>query len=197
MSIPSGTQDTVWDPSTCLIGQMSSCFALHDTLTDVQARLIYELGPNQFSINWLDLTELNDLKTKFVFHYDAKCSKDLNCIDLSFNKLSGKFSGEMFICNNFRESLNSIGSVQIFYPLLNYKYKKGCGFTGFDELVVGSRIWDIHSIQLGCCRTNRLLCELLCHNIVCCLLFQTQHFILSIKLLRLSQKQSNLKNCTL
>jgi hypothetical protein len=34
--------------------------------------------------------------------------------------MSGKFSGENFVCDNFRESLNSIGSVKIFYPLLNY-----------------------------------------------------------------------------
>ncbi len=154
MSIPSGTQDTVWDPSTCLIGQMSSCFALHDTLTDVQARLIYELGPNQFSINWLDLTELNDLKTKFVFHYDAKCSKDLNCIDLSFNKLSGKFSGEMFICNNFRESLNSIGSVQIFYPLLNYLSSN----QEYYDLVVNewaSKEQSVNSVEVDLKRMSR------------------------------------------
>ena len=105
MTIPSGSQDTVWDPSTCLIGQMSTCFVLHDVISDIQARLIYELGPNQYAINWLDLPELTDLKSKFVFHYDAKCSKDLNCIDLSANKLSGKFSGENFTCNNFRVSI--------------------------------------------------------------------------------------------
>ena len=139
-SIPSGSQDTVWDPSTCLMGQMSSCFSLHDTITDFQARLLYELGPNQYGLNWLDIMELNDFKTKFLFHYDAKCCRDLTCFDLSqvFNNISGansnkilpnnssgnnsngKFSGLCLSCENFTESLNSIGSIQIFFPLLNY-----------------------------------------------------------------------------
>jgi len=138
-SIPSGSQDTVFDPSTCLMGQMSSCFALHDTITEFQARLLYELGPNQFSLNWLDIVEFNDFKTKFLFHYDAKCCKDLTCFDLSSNinsytganitKLqqnnsspnnNGKFSGFCLSCDNFTESLNSIGSIQVFFPLLNY-----------------------------------------------------------------------------
>lgn len=119
-SIPSNSQDTVWDVSTCLMGQMSSCFVLHDTITDIQARLLHELGPNNFYINWLDIVELNDLKSKFLFNYDAKCCKDLTCFDLSSNKLNGKFSGEIMSCSNFKESLNAIGSIQAFYPMLNY-----------------------------------------------------------------------------
>jgi hypothetical protein len=81
-SIPSGSQDTVFEPSTCLMGQMSSCLALHDTISEFQARLLYELGPNQFSLNWLDIVELSDFKTKFLFHYDAKCCRDLTCFYL-------------------------------------------------------------------------------------------------------------------
>lgn len=101
-SIPSGSQDTVWDPSTCLMGSMSSCFALHDTITDIQARLLYELGPNQFSLNWLDIQEMSDFKAKFLFHYDAKCAKDLICYDLSPNRLNGKYSGLNLSCDNFK-----------------------------------------------------------------------------------------------
>ena len=119
-TIPAGSQDTVWDVSTCLMGQMSSCFCLHDTITDVQVRLLYELGPNQYYLNWLDIIELSDLKQKFLFHYDAKCCKDLTCFDLSSNKLAGKFSGSCLSCDNFKESLNSIGSIQLFYPLFHY-----------------------------------------------------------------------------
>ena len=101
-SIPAGSQDTVWDVSTCLMGQMSSCFALYDTMTDIQARLLYELGPNQYSINWLDIAELSDFKNKFLFHYDAKCCKDLTCTDLSPNRLCAKFSGVRLSCDNFK-----------------------------------------------------------------------------------------------
>ncbi|CAF0785781.1 unnamed protein product [Brachionus calyciflorus] len=119
-SVPAGSQDTVWDPSTCLTGKMSSCFILHDVISDIQARLLHELGPNQYSINWLDIIELSDFKSKFVLHYDAKCVKDLTCLDLSGNKLYGKFGGHVMSCDNFKESLNSIGSVHLFYPLLNY-----------------------------------------------------------------------------
>ena len=102
----------MWDASTCLMGQMSSCFTLHETISDIQARLLYELGPNQFSINWLDIQELSDLKPKFVFHYDAKCTKDLTAYDLSPNKLCGKFSGLSLSCDNFKVLfyLNSISS---------------------------------------------------------------------------------------
>ena len=105
-SIPSGSQDTVWDPSTCLMGQMSSCFALHDTMSEFQARLLYEIGPNQYAFNWLDIVELNDFKTKILFHYDAKCCKDLTCLDLSPNKMFGKFSGLCLSCDNFKVCLH-------------------------------------------------------------------------------------------
>lgn len=87
------------------MGQMSSCFVLHDAISSLQARLLYELGPNQYTLNWLDIVELNDLKTKFLFHYDAKCCKDLTCYDLSQNnmiKLHGKFSGLSLSCDNFK-----------------------------------------------------------------------------------------------
>ncbi len=119
-SIPNSSQDTVWDPSTSLMGQMSSCFVLHDVISEIQARLLYELGPNNYYINWLDILELNDLKPKFLFHYDPKCTRDLTCVDLSPNRMNGKFSGTVISCDNFKESLNSIGSIQLFYPLLNY-----------------------------------------------------------------------------
>ena len=76
-TIPSSSQDTVWDPSTSLMGQMASCFILYETITDVQARLLYELGPNNYYINWLDIIELNDIKQKLLLYYDAKCVKDL------------------------------------------------------------------------------------------------------------------------
>lgn len=75
---------------------------LHDVITDLQARLLYELGPNQYSINWLDLAEMSDLKAKFVFHYDAKCTRDLTCFDLSTNKFTAKFAGLILSCDNFR-----------------------------------------------------------------------------------------------
>ncbi len=121
-SIPAGSQDTVWDKSTSIMGQMSSCFCLHDTVSDHQARLIYELGPNQFALNWLDLHELADVKAKLLFHYDAKCARQFICTDLSpTSHLPGKFSGTQLSCDNFKEALNSIGSVQILYvPLLHY-----------------------------------------------------------------------------
>jgi hypothetical protein len=106
--------------STCLMGQMSSCFILHDTVTDAQARLLYELGPNSYYINWLDIIELSDLRAKMVLQYDAKCVKDLTCVDLSPSKMSGKFSGSVMACENFKESLNAVGSIQVFFPLLNY-----------------------------------------------------------------------------
>ncbi len=104
------------------MGQMSSCFCLHDTITDHQARLIYELGPNQFALNWLDLHELSDIKLKLLFHYDAKCARQFTCTDLSpSGHLSGKFSGIQLSSDNFKDALNSIGSVQILYvPLLHY-----------------------------------------------------------------------------
>ena len=128
-AIPSSALDTVWDPSTCLQGQMSSCFVLHDVITDVQARLLYELGPNHYYINWLDIVELNDLKAKFLFHYDAKCVKDLTCVDLSASRLNGRFSGAVASCANFKESLNAIGSIQVRFllntfllALAEYKY---------------------------------------------------------------------------
>ena len=130
-SIPSGSQDTVWDAPTCLMGQMSMCFALHSTLSDMQARILYELGPKQYAINWLEIAELSDLKTKFLFHYDAKCCKDMTCYDLSANKLSGKFSGSCFSSYNFKESLNSIGSVHLFYPIFHYLSSNG----DYDDLV--------------------------------------------------------------
>ena len=119
-SIPSGSQDTVWDPSTCLMGQMSSCFVLNDVMTDIQARLLYELGPNQYAVNWLEIAELSDLRSKFMLHYDAKCYKELTCIDLSSNKMNGKFSGSCLTCDNFKEAFNSVGSIQALYPFLNY-----------------------------------------------------------------------------
>ncbi|RMZ98634.1 hypothetical protein BpHYR1_031472, partial [Brachionus plicatilis] len=96
-SIPAGSQDTIWEASTSLTGKMSSCFVLHDVLSEIQARLLHVIGPNQYSINWLDMLELSDLKSKFVFHSDTIVSS-----------------------SNFKESLNSIGNVHIFYPLLNY-----------------------------------------------------------------------------
>jgi hypothetical protein len=101
-SIPSGSQDTVWEPSTCLGGHMSSCFVLHDIVSDLQVRLLYELGPNQYSLNWLDIVELSDIKTKLTLHYDAKCCKELTCLDLSPNKLNGKFSGSCLSRDNFK-----------------------------------------------------------------------------------------------
>ena len=101
-SVPSGSQDAVWESSTCLMGQMSSCFVLNEVLSDIQARLLYEIGPNQFSINWLDIPELSELRNSILFHYDAKCSKDLTCIDLSPMKLNGKFTGHALSCDNFK-----------------------------------------------------------------------------------------------
>ncbi|RNA18008.1 neurobeachin [Brachionus plicatilis] len=119
-SIPAGSQDTIWEASTSLTGKMSSCFVLHDVLSEIQARLLHAIGPNQYSINWLDMLELSDLKSKFVFHFDAKCVKGPACLDLSSNKVSARFSATIVSSSNFKESLNSIGSVHIFYPLLNY-----------------------------------------------------------------------------
>lgn len=119
-SVPAGSQDLIWGASASLIGKMSSCFVLHDVLTEVQARMLHSIGPNQYAINWIDLIELSDLKTKLLFHYDAKCVTDSTCLDLSSNKIPASFSGSIVTCNNFKESLNSIGSVHIFYPLLNY-----------------------------------------------------------------------------
>lgn len=81
---------------------MSSCFVMHDVITDLQARLLYELGPNQYALNWLDIVEMSDLKSKFLFHYDAKCTKDLTCFDLSHNRLTGKFTGLILSCDNFK-----------------------------------------------------------------------------------------------
>jgi hypothetical protein len=119
------------------MGQLSSCFILHDTLTDTQARLLYELGPNNFYINWLDIVELSELRGKMLLHYDAKCVKDLTCVDLSASRggvtttavataaMSGKFTGAVVTCSNFKESLNAIGSVQVLFPLLNYLATSG------------------------------------------------------------------------
>lgn len=101
-TIPAGSQDTVWDPPTCLMGQMSSCFVLHDVISDFQVRLLYELGPNQYAFNWLDIVEMSDLKNKLVLHYDAKCARDLICFDLSSNRLNGKFTGSIVSCENFK-----------------------------------------------------------------------------------------------
>ena len=133
-SIPSGSQDTVWDPSTCLKGSMSSCFALYDTITDIQARLLYELGPNQFSFNWLDIQEMSDLKAKFLFHYDAKCAKDLTCYDLSPNKLCGKYSGTNLSCDNFKVSRLfrvSKGSAKFHFNSFLFIWKTACFNTSF------------------------------------------------------------------
>ncbi len=95
-SIPNGTQDIVWESSTSLCGQLSSCFVLHEILTDVQIKVLYSLGPNQYNLNWLELNELNDLRSKFMFYYDAKCCKEDNCYDLSMRNANGKFTGKRY-----------------------------------------------------------------------------------------------------
>lgn len=84
------------------MGQLSSCFVLHDVISELQARLLYELGPNQYAFNWLDIVEMSELKNKLVFHYDAKCARDLICYDLSHNRLTGKFTGPTISCENFK-----------------------------------------------------------------------------------------------
>jgi hypothetical protein len=119
-SIPYGSQDAVWEASTCLMGQMSSCFVMHDTINNIQVRLLYELGPNYNYSNWLEIKELSDLRSKILFHYDAKCTKNFSIFDLSQNKILAKFTGQCFSRDNFKESFNSIGSIQVFYPFFNY-----------------------------------------------------------------------------
>lgn len=106
-AIPTGSQDTVWDPPTCLMGQLSSCFVLHDVITDLQVRLLYELGPNQYAFNWLDIVEMADIKNKLVLQYDAKCARDLVCFDLSPNRLTGRFTGATISCENFKVISNN------------------------------------------------------------------------------------------
>ena len=95
-SIPCGTQDYVWESSAPLSGQMSSCFVLHDAITDAQIKLLHSLGPNQYNINWLEVNELSDLRSKFMFYYDAKCCKDDTVYDLSMRNANAKFIGKRY-----------------------------------------------------------------------------------------------------
>jgi hypothetical protein len=119
-SIPSGTQDYVWESSTTICGQISSCFVLHEILTEAQIKLLYNLGPNQYNLNLLEISELSDLKSKFMFYYDAKCCKEDICYDLSMKNINSTFNGKRYRLNCLKDSLNAIGGIEIFFPLLNH-----------------------------------------------------------------------------
>lgn len=101
-SIPTGTQDIVWEMSTCIQGQLSSCFILYELLTEAQIKLIYSLGPNQYNLNWLELNDLSDLKQKFMFYYDAKCCKVNICYDLAMHSFNAEFVGKRYALKNFK-----------------------------------------------------------------------------------------------
>lgn len=124
-SIPSGTQDYVWEASSTLSGQMSSCFVLHDILTDSQIKLLYSLGPNQYNLNLLEMVELSDLKLKFMFYYDAKCCKEDVCYDLSMKNMNSKFIGKRYRL----KCLKVIDAQNLDHSTLLYSYL----FQGFVE----------------------------------------------------------------
>ena len=131
-TIPSGSQDTVWDSPTCLMGHLSSCFVLSDIISDLQVRLLYELGPNQYALNWLDIVEMSDIKSKMVLHYDAKCARDLTCYDLSHNRINGKFSGSTVSCDNFKVRFFSF--LFKVYRMVFFEYSLNWAMTKFLEI---------------------------------------------------------------
>ena len=99
---------------------MSSCFVLHEVLTEAQIKILYNLGPNQYNLNLLEISELSDLKLKFMFYYDAKCCKEDICYDLSMKNINSNFNGKRYRLNCLKDSLNAIGGIEIFFPLLNH-----------------------------------------------------------------------------
>ena len=101
-SIPCGTQDLVWDTSTCLLGQLSCCFALHDQLQENQVKILHRMGPNTDEFGNTEVTELHDLKAKLMFYYHAKYANDSTCFDLSHHNMNAELHGKYFTLNSFK-----------------------------------------------------------------------------------------------
>jgi hypothetical protein len=114
-SVVNGTQDMIWDTSSCLYGHLSSCIVLHDILNQIQIKMLHQLGPNFYGVCNNEIAELVDIKSKIVFYYDAKCCKDNICTDLSMHGLHGEFGGERYRLNTFK----------VFFDPFCYKFS-GC-----------------------------------------------------------------------
>ncbi|KAE8751100.1 hypothetical protein FOCC_FOCC002185 [Frankliniella occidentalis] len=90
-SFQAGLQDAVWGSAGCLRGQLGTAALLQDALGPMQARLLFQQGPN-----WRGLfsseegADLSDLVNRLVFCFSPAACWDNLCLDLApGNKYDG------------------------------------------------------------------------------------------------------------
>ncbi|XP_021366386.1 neurobeachin-like protein 1 isoform X2 [Mizuhopecten yessoensis] len=118
-SLLTGTQDDAWGSPIPIHGQLGLICFFHDALHPSQIKAFFSAGPNhQTLFANEEFSELNDLVSKMVLHYDAKASKDGLCVDLSQNLNHGQIIGQRCVTWDIKDVINCIGGIQVLIPLL-------------------------------------------------------------------------------
>ncbi|ESO94157.1 hypothetical protein LOTGIDRAFT_232423 [Lottia gigantea] len=117
--IPTGLQDDILGPAIPLHGQIGSICIFHDAISHNQAKSLFSFGPNHMSL-FDGVTDLQDLPNKLVCYYNAKACKDDICVDLSYNRHHGQYSGNKCVTWDIKDVINCIGGVQVLFPLLEH-----------------------------------------------------------------------------
>ncbi|KAK3926892.1 Neurobeachin-like protein 1, partial [Frankliniella fusca] len=128
-SFQAGLQDAVWGAAGCLRGQLGTAALLQDALGPMQARLLFQQGPN-----WRGLfsseegADLSDLVNRLVFCFSPASCWDNLCLDLApGNKYDGHVLATQCSTLGIKTAVNGIGGIHVVFPILEQAGKGSVG----------------------------------------------------------------------
>ncbi|XP_065200473.1 neurobeachin-like protein 1 isoform X2 [Planococcus citri] len=117
-SFPVGMQSTIFGPAVALCGQIGSVCLFQEPLTAQQIKLLYEAGINSDVLfNIEENVEFVNFHSKLVFSFSSSACAFDHAVDLcSKHKLDGRTTATICVIHSLKESVNSIGGVNVFLP---------------------------------------------------------------------------------